>query len=385
MNKFIKYLGCGFLYLIVSFNLFAMELEENIVDVDINEELLDEKGLFKDSEAVITFIIEAAKEGRLPEKFQHIKFARKLEKEHRISRFWTEQLYEVLCEDRTAHVIKGIFEKEKNKDEAKAQIRNLQSACKDSRLEGFVFPYETSGLQFIFPRHYLRYSNKGEEHFLEILPKGQGQVLHEIITEFVANTSPEIVQLAGKAYFDIGYSLAKFYKSQGTLDNTIIHWSLHGSNMLYDSKTRMVILIDNDVVIKSLEKPTHVGRDMATLFALSPYIINFTFENFLEQLDLTRWYTITLTSFLFGFLSTYEQSERKDIFIKLKDLLLKWDTYFNKKDIKKAKKAIKNVLIKNPENENNLESQYIEQGKSELEIIEQNPDLEILKYFILND
>lgn len=383
MNKSLKFLSFIFLFSI-TFNFFAMENDE-ISPIEIDQELIDQENLFKDAEALKRFLNKAAEEGKIPEGFKHIKCARKLEKEHRISRFWTEQLYEILCDDETSWVIKGIREKEKNKDIAKKQITALLNASKDPRIEKFIYPNETDGLQFIFPSYYLSYSNNNEEHFIEVLPKAKGEILHEIICRFEEDPSPEIIQSACKAYFDIGAATSNFYKHLGTLDSTVVHGSLHGSNMVYDEKSRLVTLIDNDRLNGYLEKPKNIGRDIATLFAISPYIISFAFENFLKQIDLKHWYTITLTSYIFGFLSTYEESERKDVFIKLKDLMLKWDTYFNRKDLEQTEKAIEYVLIKNSDNENNLESLYIEQGKTELEIIQGNPDLEILRYSILSE
>jgi len=356
-------------------------MEQNsLVEVSIDEELLDENGHFKDGQSLINFLIQAIEDGKLPEYFKSIIDAIELVQEHKIARFWTVQLFEVWDENKNSHIFKEISQEVQPKD----QIERLQYSAKEPRLQKFVYPNKKNRLQFIFPSSYLRFMARGKEHIAVILPKAKGKSLQDIMRIFETNTSPEVIKYLCKAYFDLGFAMAKFYNKQGTLNNTITHGDLHSGNIFYDPEFRLITLIDNDRVNVYIQKSRDISRDLATLFAISPYIINLTFEGFIERIDLEHWYAIAVTSFMFGFLSTYEESERRNIFIKLKDLLLKWDTYFKKEGIEKARVAIENVLIKNSENENSLESQYVEQGKSELEIIEQNPELKVLKYLILS-
>lgn len=418
MDKFSKHLGLRAVCFFVSLNLCAMDdptsgtlqqaieeisasqqtqvyeevtvemVKESLekVTIDIDEELLDRKGRFKNSEILITFLKNAAKEGKISEDFNAIQEAHMLSEELRISRFWTKQLFLVTCENGKQYIIKEIRPKAKPIN----QVCRLQNAYKHSEIQEFVYPNQKNNLQFIFPSSYLRFLGKDKEHILAILPKAQGTLLAYLILEFAANPSREIIEQICKAYFDIGLAMANFYKDQGTLDKTVIHGSLHNANMLYDSGSRLVTLIDNDGIIASLKEPRDISKDLGILFAVAPFIINYTFKIFVtdpksnaeitsyETTVLCNWYTIALTSFMFGFMSTYEQSERLGIFTRLKDFLFKFDTYFEREHIKQTEEAIRNVLI-------SLESQYIEQHKTELEIIEGNVDLSTLGSLLSNN
>jgi len=342
--------------------------------VNLTEELLDDKEHFKDSQALIVFLEQTASEGKISENFKFIKYACELSEELRISGFWSAQLFLVICENGSQYVIKEIKQYDRIKDE----INNLQTASKDSRMQKFIYPNETNNLQFIFPLSYLSCFSKNQEHNLVIMPKAQGKSLLKKMLKFgmSSDASNKIIAFIGAAHFDLGWTMAKFYKDQGTLDSTVVHGDLHNGNIFYDPKFRLIILIDNELVNVALRKPCDISIDLGTLFVASPFFISFTFKDFFEKINLERWYTIVLTSFMFGFMSTYEQPERLDVFIKLKDLLFKWNSWMSKDKIEKVTKVITEILI------NNLAFQYSEQRKTELEIVKENPDLEILEYLI---
>lgn len=385
MNNSIKFFKSIFLSLIIPFSLFAME--DRIATAQINEELMDKKGHFKDGEALKAFLSNAACEGQIPENFMIIEDAHELVEEHKISQYWTEQLFWVKCENGEEYIIKEISQKVGPKHE----ISKLMSAASNQKLENYVYPISTDGLQFIFPTSYLCFSYKGQQRFLSILPKAKGKSIIQIMRRFkkidfkTKKKQDKIVKSICIAHFDLGRAMAKLYNNLGTLDRTNLHGDLQGGNVFHDAESRLISLIDNDRVNQYLQSPRDISWDLGILFAISPYIVNQAFAGFLQAIDLDRWYTIAITSFIFGFLSKYEESERKGVFMKLKDLLLKCETYYHRDHITETRQAITKVLAKNSENENNLESQYIDQGKNELEIITQNPDLDVLTYLIFGE
>lgn len=383
MNNFVKRIMLSLFSIAVIANLTAMEQADVIVKVSGDASIkFDGKGHFANSSDAIKFLKKAAKKGKISHGFKKIQEAKALLKEAKTAKWATEQLFLVKCENGNSYIIKEIKQDKNPRDE----IKRLERAHNARRMQPYIYPNKTDGLQFVFPTNYIQYTHNNKEHILVIMPKAKGKSLQSIMERF--SNSPDddkLVSLACAAYYDLGMAIAKFYQSQGTINSTLTHGDFHHGNIFYDEDSRLVTLIDNERLCKALKKPADISSDLSHLFVTSPFIMEWSNSGFMKTIDFKRWYKITLSSFIIGFIRVYPKQERLDIFKKLKDLLLKWNCAVKKDDSKEIRGIIKEVLIINEKDGQNLEQQLFSECKTELHIAAGNSDLVTLVEIMLNE
>jgi hypothetical protein len=362
---------------------YASHKTKSIVHVKHTEGVhFDSNGHFASGADAISFLEKAAHEGKISDSFKDIKKAQVLAKEAKIARWATEQLFLIKCKNGNSYIVKEI-KQDKN---PRAEIDRLERARTSKPLQRYIHPNKTDSLRFVFPSSYVRYKHDGKEHILVIMTKARGKSLQSLMEKFRHNPHDnKLIALMGAAYYDLGMAMAKFYQKQGTLDSTVIHKDFHHGNIFYELEHRLVTLIDNERICKTLKKPSDISSDLSHLFVTSPFVIEWSNSGFLKDMDLKQWYTITLPSFIFGFMRAYPQQERTGIFEKLTSLLLKWNTAVKRDDSREIRGIIKEVLTMNGKNSQNLERQLLAEGKTELHIAAGNPDLTTLVDIMLGE
>ncbi len=339
------------------------------------------KGHFLHHNDVTRFLKRAAQEGKISASFKEIQEARTLTKESAAS--WAnEQLFLVKCANGGSYIVKEI----KQDKDPRGEIERLERARKAACLQRYIYPKSKGSLQAIFPTDYVRYVHHNKEHILVIMPKAKGICMQSIMEKFKHDPYDQsVISLACKAYYDLGKAMAKFYQNHGTLNHTIIHNDLHHGNIFYDAKSRLVTLIDNERITNTIEHPSDISSDLSFLFVTSPFVIEWGKPGFIKGLDFNRWYKITLTSFILGFIRAYPNEQRPMIFNALKALLLTWNTNVRKEDSREIRTIITQILVMNEKNNQNLEYQFLIEGKSELHIAAGNPDLTGLVKILLDE
>ncbi len=344
--------------------LYAIAQHKKIVTVNYVKGIhFDSEGHFYSNDDAVRFLGQAAKEGKVSKNFNTIKAVRKLSKES-AEGLANEQLLLVKCQQ-DDYIIKEI---RRDKD-PRGEIARLEHARQAQSLQEYIHPKNKGKLQFIFPLSYLRYIYNDKEHILVVMPRAKGERLQSIMEKFKNNPyDRNVIALACRAYDDLGNAMGKFYQHQGNLDHTIVHNDFHHGNIMYDAKQHLITLVDNERISRSLNSPTDISSDLGYLFVTSPFVIEWAHPEFIKGLDVHRWYKISLTSFILGFMRAYPHEQRLDVFKKVMSLLLRWNVEVNKDASREMRGIIKEILINNDKNDQNLERQLLHEGKSLQEI-----------------
>ncbi|MGE0010398.1 MAG: ankyrin repeat and protein kinase domain-containing protein [Candidatus Babeliales bacterium] len=272
------------------------------------------------SRSVKLFLEHAAQKGEAPESLKKIAKARSMLDVAKTAHWANEQLFMVTSENGNQYILKEIKYTMKPKEE----IARLERAYNSLRLEPYIHPEKKNNLSLILARTYLKYNDGKRDHYLVLMSKAKGNSLQSVMEQVKSQSSQAAMDLASQAYYDLGAAMARFYKQYGALNKTVIHKDLHAGNIFYDPKSRLVTLIDNEGFARSLEEPRSISEDLSKLFVLSPRIMERGNPDFFQGNKelLKRWYAVALTSFIFGFIRTYDKSEQLAIFMQLKNELM---------------------------------------------------------------
>ncbi len=328
--------------------LCAIEMESSlkkdihVVEIDASMHL-DDQGYFADTKSVHILL------QKIPGAFPSPKVRRLSKKLGKC----TTQLFDITCGDNTAYILKGI-----TPALAHDEIKRLERARRLEQLTSYIHPKSKDRLQFIFPLMYLSYLHLDEEHIMAILVKASGTSLKSLERAF--NNQPDnkrVHTVHSKAYYALGATLAHFYTEVGTLDKTIVHGDLNIGNILYDEHTGLITLIDNEAIRES-----HIGREIGTLFLTG-----------LRTAD-KAWYSLTIPSFIAGFLQTFPENEQASVFLHAVSLFNKWT---EENIYAGGKNRYQRLKLINAELEN-LKTKIVDQKATALSIAKENPALSAL-------
>ncbi len=372
MNKIL-----GIALILLPAPLFCMNrsyvLEQHEI-VPLPQIQFDDEGHFKEDKDLALFLVQAIQAGAIPKDFDGIKRIKRLSKELLEARYASEQLWLVDCMNDTSFILKEI----KEEKEPLEEIKRLEQARTDSRLQPYVGPCSQENLQLIFPASCISYTQCQRKHIMTLLPKAQGLLLQSLMEDFEKSPNdPQVCKCACKAYYDLGAAMAKFYKNFGTLDATISHKDLHQGNIFYDESDGLISLIDNERIVQTLECTEDISCDLGFLFVTSPFILAWTYGDFLQRFPAKKWYEIVLPSFVIGFMRTYENRERAEVFSKLSTLLCRFNTTVNAGDSTSIRSIIEEIL----------KDMYLrfQEGKAAVHIAASNPDLTALVKILIQE
>ncbi len=333
----------------------------------------DDKGHFKEDKDLALFMEQAVNEGATPRSFDGIKRVKPLSKELKEAKYASEQLWLIECMNGYSFILKEI----KHNKEPLEEIKRLERARTAHRLQPYVFPRSQDNLQLVFPSRYITYTYRKQQHIMALMPKAKGKRLQSLMEDFERSPdNQQVLKLACKVYYDLGATMAKFYKSFGTLDKTISHKDFHQGNIFYD-RNGLISLIDNERMAQTLEEADDISSDLGYLFVTSPFILEWARGGFLKNFPAKKWYQIVLPSFIIGFMRAYEKHERADVFARLVELICAWESKVNENDSRPIRGIIREVL-------KNMETQ-LKERKSEAHIAAGNPDLTALVEILIKE
>ena len=342
----------------------------------------DRNGHFNDGKQVALFIEQAVHENAAPRCLSEIHEVKKLSKEAQEAKFSSEQLWKITCKEGSSFILKEIHHDKAPLEE----IKRLERGRTSQRLQQYVHPHERDNLQLIFPSSYLKYTFKGRDHVLVLMPQARGKSLQSLMEEFNHKSDDSgIIHKVSKAYYRLGAAMAEFYKKFGTLDKTVSHKDFHHGNIFYHHESGLISLIDNERIAPTLENGENISSDLGHLLVTSPFVLEWAHRGFLDQVDVKKWYQIVVPSFICGFIRTYKKEERVDIFKNLVQQICAWNSNVDKETSRTIRGIIKEVLISNDKNPQNMETQLVREGKSELHIAAGNPDLTALAEILLEE
>jgi len=199
---------------------------------------------------------------------------------------------------------------------------------------------------------YVSYKDhKSKKHILAIMKTAEGKTLQELMIDFQKNPRDTWVRQGNaEAYYDLGATLAKFYRTVGgSYSKTLVHGDMHSGNIFYheDHAGHVVTLIDNERIAYSLDKAGSISADLGYLFVVSPFVMNWAKSDFLNAFDAKKWYSIVIPSFFLGFISTLPEGKRVSMFEKVKGFLLKFrhpDDFTESADSRRLQRLIENQL-----------------------------------------
>lgn len=291
--------------------------------------LFDKSGNFTVA-SLKNFLEQAYKEKKLPEAFRSVECldSKDLVEEKAGAPWSTGQLF--LVKSDCVIGKKSSFIVKEMKEHPVDEVYRLARAENYTLLEPLIFPNKLEHYpQLIFPIAYLSYVHNFKKHQLSLLDMAPGVQLSSFVKKFKNSPDdPKLIDEIKQAYYDLGLSMANFYKKymektkKVLLGKTIVHGDLHYGNIFYDAKTRLIVLIDNERIAKSIGNPTDIAEDLAFLLIKSLYVTKWTTQDFFKNFPFKKWYSIVLSSFIEGFVSTYDQSERLDIFNEVKKRLV---------------------------------------------------------------
>ena len=214
--------------------------------------------------------------------------------------------------------------KKKAGDKYFKEIDQLAMASKSGALKDYTYPSKNKKYpQFVFPVGYLMYEDKdGKEHALSIMPIAPGNSFVNLIKDLKTDpNNDKVAQRLAQAYFDLGRAMAKFYRKfmadKQLYGKTLTHGDLHIGNLFYDYKNREIAVIDNESISERLNKSKDPVEDLAVLLMKSLFVLQWTEYDFFNGWHVEKLYRTYLPSFISGFLSSYNQKDRKEIFEKV--------------------------------------------------------------------
>jgi hypothetical protein len=152
-----------------------------------------------------------------------------------------------------------------------------------------------------------------------------------------------------ESYFDIGATIAKFYKEYetkphvaGQLSKSIIHGDFHASNIFLHN--RHIVLIDNETIEESVDERQDICRDIAFFLIKTVFVFKWK-EQIPPNFAYKDLYELSIPNFFAGFLSTYPATEVDGVFEALASCLR---NYCDHKDILGVFYTNKDVLKRTP-------------------------------------
>lgn len=198
------------------------------------------------------------------------------------------------------------------------ETRKLANFFGLKQLDDIIWPrYSKDYPALAIPFAFLQYNN----HYLSLALKAEGVELEKFVVNYFLNPSPENKQKVKQAYFDVGYVLSKFHQrfmknKNDILGLTVVHGDLHHRNIFYDTTTRRVILIDNELMPDSFEKPQSPMRDIAYLI-FSPNHPSLIPKSIATKVKAGSWIQLIIAPFLKGYISAYSKKDWPLLFNKL--------------------------------------------------------------------
>lgn len=314
--------------LYIGWNYYLYYTSESAPTIEIQEVslpswiLLDKQGYFSDTAGAKELFKRVARKHNA---LSRPMFIKKMSKEAQIAQFGTAQLYKVTCEDGKKYILKEI----KGETKAKKEIKRLEQVRSSKLLAPYIGPKIKDNLQIIVPLAYVSYTHKGKKHILVIMRKAQGILLQRLMEKFKSNPHDRTTQkIHAKAYYNLGVTLACFYRTHGSLYKTIAHQDPHTGNIFYfeDDANWIITLIDNEHMAYSLAKLRSISVDLGHLFATSPFVMQWAQPDFLNNFDAKKWYSIVVPSFILGFIGRCPKKKRISVFKELKELMFTWDS-----------------------------------------------------------
>jgi hypothetical protein len=185
----------------------------------------------------------------------------------------------------------------------------------------------TISLPFFYFSYHPHHKNV---HYIATMPAASGMVLCDLITEFRDNQTTANAERVKRAYGILGKELANFHKrfmkpvAGKKLGVTVAHGDFHCQNIFYDEKLGHFTFIDNETMVDSFGKLKSPVTDFMRLI-FPPFTISNTqykFEQLISGVKPGTWFNITLTPFLKGYLSAYNQADQKQVLNDLRQILM---------------------------------------------------------------
>jgi hypothetical protein len=289
--------------------------------------LLGPKGTLTDS-LLSSILAQAYKEGKLINAAFSKKECLKTKSLGAGSGYNTVQLFLVTstCVTPTKNYLYIVKESKKGLEES----TNLKKIEVYPGMEDMIAPKVLKGFPTIsLPFFYFSYHpHKSHTHYIATMPAADGMVLCELIAEFRKNQTPANADRLKRAYRILGQELSNFHKrfmqpiAGRKLGITVAHGDLHCHNIFYDEKVGHFTFIDNETMVKSFGKLKKPVIDFVRLFFphFSTDKTRYEFKELIGGIKPGTFLNITLKPFIDGYLSTYNENEKRQLLQDLKDI-----------------------------------------------------------------
>ncbi len=257
-----------------------------------------------------------------------------------------------------------VIENTCKKDNPKFIIKEARDSIKEEtnlkNIENFINIKNTNYYNeqyfpaLTLPIAYLGYNADSVKHNLLLMSFAKGKVFCDFVKEFRDNQTIENAKRIETAYYNFGKALSNFHKrfmtkmsgSKSLINNTVNHGDLHCYNIYYNEDNNQFTFIDNETMALTINNKQSPSDDiLKPFYGLLSQSEPTERKDMISGIETKKFFDLALTSFLKGYIETYEKDKKNQLIKELKNIFIS-ESNFPWKNISKAEfTEIKNKYV----------------------------------------